>query len=76
MATLMEKDILLEFSTSMVPDTFKYEKKFGKSEEMEEIRKEATDLWKEIMYLDEEEIDYEAAMQKIKILQTRAKING
>ncbi len=76
MATLMEKDILLEFSTSMVPDTFEYEKKFGKSEEMEEIRKEATDLWKEIMYLDEEEIDYEAAMQKIKILQTRAKING
>ncbi len=76
MATLMEKDILLEFSTSMVPDTFEYEKKFGKSEEMEKIRKEATDLWKEIMYLDEEEIDYEAAMQKIKILQTRAKING
>ncbi|MDD7616967.1 MAG: hypothetical protein PUJ85_06445 [bacterium] len=76
MATLMEKDILLEFSTSMVPDTFEYEKKFGKSEEMEEIRKEATDLWKEIMYLDEEEIDYEATMQKIKILQTRAKING
>lgn len=76
MATLMEKDILLEFSTSMVPDTFEYEKKFGKSEEMEKIRKEATDLWKEIMYLDEEEIDYEVAMQKIKILQTRAKING
>ena len=76
MATLMEKDILLEFSTSMVPDTFEYEKKFGKSEEMEKIRKEATDLWKEIMYLDEEEIDYEAAMQKIKILQTRAKTNG
>lgn len=76
MATLMEKDILLEFSTSMVPDTFEYEKKFGKSEEMEKIRKEATDLWKEIMYLDEEEIDYETAMQKIKILQTRAKING
>lgn len=76
MATLMEKDILLEFSTSMVPDTFEYEKKFGKSEEMEKIRKEATDLWKEIMYLDEEEIDYEAVMQKIKILQTRAKING
>lgn len=76
MATLMEKDILLEFSTSMVPDTFEYEKKFGKSEEMEKIRKEATDLWKEIMYLDEEKIDYEAAMQKIKILQTRAKING
>ena len=76
MATLMEKDILLEFSTSMVPDTFIYEEKFGKSKEMEKIRKEATDLWKEIMYLDEEEIDYEAAMQKIKILQTRAKING
>ena len=75
MATLMEKDILLEFSTSMVPDTFEYEEKFGKSVEMEKIRKEATDLCKEIMYLDEEEIDYEATMQKIDNLHIRVK-NG
>lgn len=31
MATLMEKDILLEFSTSMVPDTFEYEKNLAKA---------------------------------------------
>jgi hypothetical protein len=43
--------------------------------EMEKIRKEATDLWKEIMYLDEEEIDYEATMQKIDNLHIRVKMD-
>lgn len=75
MATLMEKDILLEFSTSMVPDTFEYEEKFGKSVEMEKIRKEAGLLWQEIMDEDYKNIDYEATMQKIDNLHIRVK-NG
>ena len=75
MATLMEKDILLEFSTSMVPDTFEYEEKFGKNEEMEKIRKEAGLLWQEIMDEDYKNIDYKATMQKIDNLHIRVK-NG
>lgn len=74
MATIMEKDVLLEFSTAMIPDTVEYEKKFGKSKEMEAIRKASTDLWQEIMYADEEDIDYEATMKKIEILKKR--VNG
>lgn len=75
MATLMEKDILLEFSTSMIPDTFIYEEKFGKSKEMEKIRKEAGLLWQEIMDEDYKNIDYEVTMRKIDNLHIRVK-NG
>lgn len=75
MATLMEKDILLEFSTSMVPDTFIYEEKFGKSKEMEKIRKEAGLLWQEIMDEDYKNIDYEVTMRKIDNLHIRVKVD-
>lgn len=75
MATLMEKDILLEFSTSMVPDTFIYEEKFGKSKEMEKIRKEAGLLWQEIMDEDYKNIDYKVTMRKIDNLHIRVKVD-
>ena len=71
----MEKDILLEFSTSMVPDTFIYEEKFGKSKEMEKIRKEAGLLWQEIMDEDYKNIDYEVTMRKIDNLHIRVKVD-
>lgn len=76
MATLMEKDILLEFSTSMLPDTIKCEEKYGKSKEIDNIRKKAGLLWQEIMDMDYEKINYENIMKKIRNLQKRVKSYG
>lgn len=70
MATLMEKDVLLEYAHigHLLPDI--------EIQEMKQERIQMGKLWNEIISTHHEEIDYEAMLQKIKSLRFKYKENN
>ena len=70
MATLMEKDVLLEDAHigHLLPDI--------EIQEMKQERIQMGKLWNEIISTHHEEIDYEAMLQKIKSLRFKYKENN
>ena len=70
MATLMEKDVLLEYAHiwHLLPDI--------EIQEMKQDRIQMGKLWNEIISTHHEEIDYEAMLQKIKSLRFKYKENN
>lgn len=70
MATLMEKDVLLEYAHigHLLPDI--------EIQEMKQDRIQMGKLWNEIISTHHEEIDYEAMLQKIKSLRFKYEENN
>lgn len=70
MATLMEKDVLLEYAHigHLLPDI--------EIQEMKQDRIQMGKLWNEIISTHHEEIDYEVMLQKIKSLRFKYKENN
>lgn len=70
MATLMEKDVLLEYAHigHLLPDI--------EIQEMKQDRIQMGKLWNEIISTHHEKIDYEAMLQKIKSLRFKYKENN
>lgn len=70
MATLMEKDVLLEYAHigHLLPDI--------EIQEMKQERIQMGKLWNEIISTHHEEIDYEAMLQKIKSLRFKYEENN
>lgn len=65
MATLMEKDVLLEYSSFgyLIPNI--------ETKEIQDDEKAMGLLWNEILYTDEKDIDYKATIEKIKTLRSK-----
>ncbi|NCD01282.1 hypothetical protein EOL94_04280 [bacterium] len=67
MATIMEKDVLLELARGSLALT----QGLGNGEEVEADRRAMGTLWAEIMDTNYQKIDYDAMLKKVKALRAK-----
>lgn len=74
MATLMEKDVLIEVIASAMANTFHYKNKHGESADLLDDKKTLREKRMWVYFTSNEDIDYEKELKPMQQIRDRYKV--